>query len=142
MNAIDLTNSLVWTHLINPVSSATNNAASAGFDTRGYEGMITVDVAAGIRSAGDAGSQFVLYLQGSDTNAASNATNAVAATGLGAASLVYTGTTNNTASVAQLTYDPRANHRYLFLRTVITGGNSPAAPVSAVAVGQLQQQPT
>ncbi len=138
---VDLTNSLDFRTLIAPVSSATNNAASAGFDVQGYTGMITVRVAAGIRTAGDAGSQFVIYLQTSDTNNASNASNIAAAPGFSSSSKVFTGTTNNTASAAILTYDPRANGRYLFLRTVITGGNSPAAPVSATAIGQFQMQP-
>ncbi len=134
---VDLTNSLTYTTLIAPVSSATNNAASAGFDTSNYEGMISVRVAAGIRSAGDAGSQYVIYLQASADNTNANATNCVGTAG----SLVFTGTTNNTASAATLTFDPRAEKRYLFLRTVITGGNSPAAPVAATAIGQKQVQP-
>lgn len=137
MNAVDLINSLTYTSLIAPVSSATNNAASAGFDTTGYEGMLAIRVSAGVRSAGDAGSQFTIYLQAADTNNASNASNCSGTAG----SLVFTGTTNNTASAGVLTFNPRAEHRYLFLRTVITGGNSPAAPVAATAIGQLQMQP-
>lgn len=137
MNAIDLVNSLTYTTLIAPAASATNNAATAGFDTLGYEGMLAVRVNAGVRSAGDAGSQFTIFLQSSDTNNASNATNCTGTAG----SLVFTGTTNNTASAGTLTFNPRAEHRYLFLRTVITGGNSPSAPVSATAIGQLQMQP-
>ncbi len=133
---VDLTNSLTYTTLIAPVSSATNNAASAGFDTSNYEGQIAVRVAQGIRSAGDAGSSYSIFLQASNDNTAANATNCVGAYG----SLVFTGTTNNTASAATLTFDPRAEKRYMFLRTVITGGNSPAAPVSATAIGQKQVQ--
>ncbi len=133
----DTVGSQTFTDLIAPVSSATNNAASAGFDTNGYEGIIAVHVAAGIRTAGDAGAQFVVHLQASATNNASNATNTVGTLG----SRVFSGTTNNTASGATLTFDKRAEFRYLFLRTVITGTSSPAAPVTAVAVGKLQMQP-
>lgn len=134
---VDLINSLSYGQLIAPISSATNNAASVGLDTQQYIGQMSVIVNAGIRTAGDAGSQFVVLLQASATNAASNATNCVGTFG----SIVFSGTTNNTASQGILTFDKRAEFRYLFLRTVITGGNSPAAPVSASFVGMLQQQP-
>ncbi len=133
----DTIGSQTFTTLIAPVSAATNNAASAVFDTKGYEGMIAVRVAAGIRSAGDAGSQFVIYLQASADSTSTNATNCVGTYG----SLVFSGTTNNTASAGTLTFDPRTEKRYLFLRTVITGANSPAAPVAATAIGKLQMQP-
>lgn len=133
----DTVGSLKFNSLIAPVSSATNNAASAGFDSLGYDGIIAIRVAQGIPTVGDAGQQFVVHLQASATNAASNATNTVSTLG----SRVFTGTTNNTASAATLTFDPRAEFRYVFLRTVITGGNSPAAPVSATAIGHLQMQP-
>jgi hypothetical protein len=86
---------------------------------------------------GDAGQQFKIQLQASATNNASNATNCVGTFG----STLFTGTTNNAASNAVLTFDKRAEYRYLFLRTIITGGNSPAAPISATAVGVLQMQP-
>lgn len=133
----DAVNSQQFVNLIAPVASATNNAASAGFDTNGYEGIIAVLVKQGVPTVGDAGQQFVVHLQASATNAASNATNTVGTFG----SRVFTGTTNNAASQAVLTFDKRAEFRYLFLRTVITGGNSPSAPVAALAVGRLQMQP-
>ncbi len=133
----DTVGSQTFTTLIAPVASATNNAASAGFDTNGYEGIIAVRINQGAPTVGDAGQQFVVHLQASATNAASNATNTVGTFG----SRVFTGTTNNAASGATLTFDKRAEFRYLFLRTVITGGNSPSAPVSATAVGKLQMQP-
>lgn len=133
----DLVGSTVTTALIGPISLATNNNASVGFDTNGYEGIIEVIVSQGVPTVGDAGQQFTIYLQASATNAASNATNTVSTLG----SRVLTGTTNNTRTTATLTFDKRAEFRYLFLRTVITGGNSPAAPVVAFAVGRLQMQP-
>ncbi len=133
----DTVGSQTFTQLIAPVSSATNNAASAGFDTQGYDGIIAVNVSQGAPTVGDAGQQFKIQLQASATNNASNATNCVGTFG----STLFTGTTNNVASKAVLTFDKRAEYRYLFLRTIITGGNSPAAPVSAVAVGTLQMQP-
>lgn len=134
---VDLINSLSYGTLTAPISSATNNAASAGVDTQNFIGQISVIVNAGIRTAGDAGSQFVVLLQASATNAASNATNCVGTFG----SVAFSGTTNNTASQAVLTFDKRAEFRYMFVRTVITGGNSPAAPVAVAYVGMLQQQP-
>src|SRR5204862_42702 len=84
-----------------PISLATNNTATAGFDTNGYEGEIAVIVSQGVPTVGDAGQQFVVHLQASATNAASNATNTVGTLG----SRVFTGTTNNTASQAVLTFD-------------------------------------
>ncbi len=133
----DIVGSQTFTSLIAPVSSATNNAASAGFDTQGYEGIIAVRVAQGAPTVGDAGQQFTVRLQASATNNASNAANCVGTFG----STLFTGTTNNAASGATLTFDKRAEFRYLFLRTIITGGNSPAAPIAATAIGKLQMQP-
>lgn len=133
----DLVGSTVTSVLIGPISLATNNNATVGFDTLGYEGIIDVIVSQGVPTAGDAGQQFTIFLQASATNAASNATNTVGTLG----SRVLTGTTNNTRTVATLTFDPRAEFRYMFLRTVITGGNSPAAPVAAFAIARRQMQP-
>ncbi len=134
---VDTIGSQTFSTLIAPVSSATNNAASTGFDTNGYEGILAVRIAQGAPTVGDAGQQFKVLLQASATNNASNATNCVGAYG----SLIFTGTTNNTATAATLSFDKRAEFRYLFLRTVITGGNSPAAPIAATVVGKLQMQP-
>ncbi len=134
---VDLANSLSYATIFPPLASATNNAASTGFDTQGYIGQLSVIVNQGVPTAGDAGQQFKVLLQASDTNNASNATNCVGTSG----SLIFTGTTNNTATQGVLTFDKRAEHRYLFLRKVISGGNSPSAPISAVVVGTLQEQP-
>lgn len=133
----DTAGSQTFSRLIGPISLATNNNASAGFDTNGYEGEIAVVVAQGAPTVGDAGQQFTIFLQASATNAASNATNCVGTHGV----TIFTGTTNNAASTGVLTFDKRAEFRYLFVRTTITGGNSPAAPVAAIAVGKLQMQP-
>ncbi len=133
----DTIGSQTFATILAPVSLATNNNASVGFDTNGYEGEIAVLVSQGAPTVGDAGQQFTIFLQASATNAASNATNTVGTLG----SRVFTGTTNNAAKQSVLTFDKRAEFRYLFVRTVITGGNSPAAPVSIAAVGKLQMQP-
>lgn len=133
----DIVGSQTFTRLQGPIAMATNNNATVGFDTNGYEGEIAVIISQGAPTVGDAGQQFTLYLQASATNAASNATNTVGTLG----SRVFTGTTNNAASQTVLTFDKRAEFRYLFVRTVITGGNSPSAPISMVTVGKLQMQP-
>lgn len=134
---VDLINSLSTGTLRTVAAAATNNSATAGLDTQGFIGQIAVNVNQGVPTAGDAGQQFKVLLQASDTNNASNATNCVGTAG----SLIFTGTTNNTATFAQLTFDKRAEHRYLFARIVITGGNSPSAPIGITYEGQLQEQP-
>jgi len=134
---VDLIGSLSYGTLLAPISEATNNTAGTVLDTQNFIGEIAVVVNQGVPTAGDAGNQFKVLLQASATNNASNATNCVGAIG----SIVFTGTTNNTASSAVLTFDKRAEFRYLFPRVVITGGNSPAAPISITYVGMLQQQP-
>lgn len=133
----DLVGSTVTTRVLGPIAIATNNNASVGFDTNGYEGIIEVIVAQGAPTVGDAGQQFTVFLQASATNAASNATNTVSTLG----SRVFTGTTNNAASLGTLTFDKRAEFRFLFLRTTITGGNSPSAPLAFIVQGRLQMQP-
>lgn len=133
----DTVGSQTFTRLLGPISLATNNNASTGFNTNGYEGMLAVIIEQGAPTVGDAGQQFTVFLQASATNAASNATNTVGTFG----SRVFTGTTNNAASLAVLTFDKRAEYQYLFVRTTITGGNSPAAPIAATVVGKLQMQP-
>lgn len=134
---VDLVNSQQFNTILAPISMATNNNATVGFDTKGYDGIIAVRVNMGVVTAGDAGMTFTVRLQASATNAASNATNCVGTIG----STLFTSTTNNTASAATLTFDKRAEYRYMFLRTIITAGNSPAAPFAITAVGQLQMQP-
>lgn len=133
----DTIGSQTFTRLYGPISLGTNNTASTGFDTRGYDGLLAVIVEQGAPTIGDAGQQFTVFLQASATNAASNATNTVGTFG----SRVFTGTTNNTASIGVLSFDPRAEFRYLFPRVSITGGNTPTAPISITIVGKLQMQP-
>lgn len=133
----DTAGSQTFTRLLGPISLATNNNVSAGFDTQGYEGELAVLIEQGAPTVGDAGQQFTVFLQASATNAASNATNTVGTFG----SRIFTGTTNNAASLAVLTFDKRAEFRYLFVRATITGGNSPAAPVAYSVIGKLQMQP-
>jgi len=75
---------------------------------------------------------FTTLLQSAANNTASEATN------ISGASYVTGG--NNAASyLGQIQFDPRACFRYLFARTVITAGNSPAAPTSAVLIGQKKK---
>lgn len=133
----DTIGSQTFARILGPISLATNNNASVGFDTIAYEGEIAVIIEQGAPTVGDAGQQFTIFLQASATNAASNATNTVGTIG----SRVFTGTTNNAASIGVLTFDKRAEFRYLFVRSTITGGNSPAAPVAFTTVGKLQMQP-
>jgi hypothetical protein len=128
----DPKNQLTFTTLLPPLSRATNNAASAGVDLRGYS-TACVQVNVGVQTAGDNAMTFTTQLQSAANNTASEATN------ISGASYVTTG--NNAASYSgQIQVDPRACLRYLFARTIITAGNSPAAPTSAVLIGIKQVQ--
>jgi len=128
----DPKNEFTHTSIIRAASYATNNAASAGFDTRGYTtGALEVIVDIGVKTAGDNDGAIAVLVQSAANNTASEATNV---------STLNVSTTNNTAALGQLQVDPRGTFRYLFLRRVITGTNSPAYPVSAVVVGKKQVQ--
>ena len=133
MNA-NLTQSLTYGSVYAAKSVATNNTVSAGFDTKGYIGQLAVMVDAGLLTAGDSNSTLTVQIQGSATNNASNATNISSTTSSVTA-------TNNAVAFGQIIFDTRAEYEYLFARMTITGGNSPARPVSVSVVGVKQVQP-
>jgi len=127
----DPANQLTHATIRAPISSATNNAASAGFDTRDYVGKIAVRVELGVKTAGDNDGAITVTLQSAANNTASEATTL---------SVGNVATTNNTPLGGTLSVDTRTCSRYLFARIVIAGTNSPAYPVSISAIGQKQVQ--
>jgi len=130
----DPKNNLTFTTLLVPLSRATNNAASAGFDTRGYnEGTLAVRVNIGVQTAGDNAMTFTVKLQHAANNTASEATDIAGAN-------VASGGNNAASYSGTIQVDPRATLRYLFARIIITAGNSPAAPISADVIGIKQVQ--
>lgn len=133
-------NELTFGTLLSPISSATNNAASGGFDLRGYVDPVAVRVSLGVKTAGDNDGAITVILQSAANNTASEATNLAVGTGL-IGSTTNVATTNNTAAAGTLSVDPRACFRYIFARRIISGTNSPAYPVSATVVGKKQIQP-
>jgi hypothetical protein len=130
--SMDPKNEHTFTTIAAPISRATNNAATAGFDTLGYEGSIAVRVALGVKTVGDNDGAVTVTLQHAANNTASEATTISAAGNVA--------TTNNTAASGTLTVDSRACLRYLFARIVLAGTNSPAYPVAIEAVGTKQVQ--
>lgn len=128
----DPANELTFGVLLAPISSATNNAASGGFDLLGYENKVAVRVNLGVKTAGDNDGAITVILQSAANNTASEATNLAVGN---------VATTNNTAAAGTLSVDTRACNRFLFARRIISGTNSPAYPVSATVVGQKQVQP-
>jgi hypothetical protein len=128
----DPKNELTIDNLLSPISSATNNSASAGLDVIGTASQIAMRVKVGVQTAGDNNATFTVKLQHSDTNSAAAATDVTGAT------LVTAG--NNSAFASSVSVDPRGLKRYVFSRIVITGGNSPAAPVSVDLIRRKQTQ--
>ncbi len=131
--ALDPKNSLTFTTLQAPLSCATNNAVTTGVDLKGYEGPVAVRVNVGVQTAGDNAMTFTLLMQSAANNTASEGTN------ISGASFVTSGN-NNATHAGTIQVDPRACFRYLFMRIVITSGNSPAAPISAGVIGQKKKQ--
>jgi hypothetical protein len=129
--SLDPKNQMTFTTIAAPISRATNNAATAGFDTRGYEGSIAVRVALGVKTVGDNDGAVTVTLQHAANNTASEATTLA---------IGNVTTTNNTAASGTLSVDSRACLRYLFARIVLAGTNSPAYPVGIEAVGTKQVQ--
>jgi hypothetical protein len=130
---VDLKNSLTFTTLGAPLSRATNNVATAGFDLQQYTGEVAVRVALGVKTAGDNDGAVTVTLQSAANNTASEATTVTA--------FGNVATTNNTAASGTLLVDPRSCSRYLFARIVLAGTNSPAYPVAIEAIGHKQVQP-
>lgn len=133
---IDLANSATWVNLFPGASVATNNTASAGVDLSQFEGRPALSINIGLSTAGTTPGVTVL-IQTSATNAAANAVN-FTGTNL---SPITNPTSNNAAAVlSQVPIDVRAANRYLFIRAVITGTNSPAFPITATLVGTKKAQ--
>lgn len=133
MTIIPLSTGLTFASVYDAKSVATNNTASPGLDTQQYVGQLAVVVNIGVKTAGDNDGAVTVQIQGSATNSAANATNI-------ASTVSTAATTNNTAATAAVIFDKRAEFRYLFARITLAGTNSPAYPVSVVAVGQKQVQ--
>lgn len=131
----DPKNEMTWTQLLASKSHATNNTGSAGLDTALYVGKLGVYVNIGVKTAGDNDGTVNVVLKASATNSLGNATNIVGDTTNAVA------TTNNTAAAGVLSYDTRAEYRYLFALITLTGTNSPAYPVAVSVSGVKQTQP-
>jgi hypothetical protein len=126
------TSALTFATLRTSAAHATNNTASAGLDIRDYVGRIAVRVNIGVKTAGDNDGAITIKLQGAANNTAAEATDITAAGNVA--------TTNNTAASGTLYVDTRANYRYLFMRLILAGTNSPSYPVSVEVVGTKQVQ--
>lgn len=129
----DPSKELTWSTLY-AAKSTTNNATGTTLDMKGYQGRIAVRVNVGIMTAGDTLSSARINLQASADGNVSNATNLSTST-------YHDSTTNNTANSGTLVVDPRAELRYLHVRAVMTGANTPAFPLSVSAAGVQQVQP-
>ena len=127
---VDATNELTWTQLLAAKSHATNNVGSNGLDTRDYVGKLAVHVNIGVKTAGDNDGAVNVVVRASADNTIANATNIVGTTTNAVA------TTNNTAASGTIQFDTRAEYRYLHALVTLTGGNSPAYPVSVSVAGQ------
>jgi hypothetical protein len=130
----DPKNQLTWTQLLASKSHATNNVGSSGLDVSAYEGSLACIVNIGVKTAGDNDGAVTVQIKASATNALANATNITTATSA-------VSTTNNTAAHGVITFDKRAEYRYLFALVTLSGTNSPAYPVSVSVGGKLKSQP-
>jgi hypothetical protein len=128
---IDPKNALTFTSVI-PAKSQTNNTGNGGLDLKDYVGSVAVVVDIGVKTVGDNDGAIAVRVTTSSTNNISNGTN------YGSSTIA---TTNNTAATGTITVDTRDALRYLFAVPAVTGTNSPAYPVSVVAVGQKRVQP-
>lgn len=127
----DPKNTQTTTSLLASKSHATNNVASGGMDLKGYVSQIAVRVNLGVKTAGDNDGAVTVIVQSAANNTASEATNI---------STLNVATTNNTALSGEVLVDPAACFRYLFVRVILAGTNSPAYPVSVEARGVKQTQ--
>ena len=121
-----------FTTVLAAKSHATNNIGSTGVDIRQYVGRIAVRVNIGVKTAGDNDGAVTVTVKAAANNTLSEAT-AISGTNTVA-------TTNNTAASGTITFDRRAEYRYLFALVTLSGTNSPAYPVAVEAVGTLQVQ--
>lgn len=130
---IDPKNALTYSTLIAP-KSQTNNTGAGGLDLVGgnYKGKVAVVVNVGVKSTGDNDGAITVRVTTSATNNISNAVNYGTST---------VATTNNTAAQGVISVDTRDALRYVFAVPAITGTNSPAYPLSAIAIGTQEVQP-
>ncbi len=130
---VDPINNLTFAQIYGPISLASNNTASAGFDTQQYIGKLAVRVNIGVKTVGDNDGAVTVQIQASATNSAAAATNITAA-------INTVSTTNNTAASATIAFDKRAEFRYLFARVTFAGTNTPTYPISIGVVGTKKVQ--
>lgn len=128
----DPANELTFSTIRAPISSATNNAASNGFDIRGYTGKIAVRVQIGVKTAGDNDGAITVKIQHAANNTAAEAVDLAVGN---------VATTNNTTASGTLSVPVRGTNRYIFARIIIAGTNSPAYPVAIDSVGVKKVQP-
>lgn len=127
---IDPINELTFGQLL--PKSQVNNVGGLLLDRKDFHGRINVRVSIGTKTVGDNDGNIVLFVQHSNTNNISNAVNYGNST---------VGVTNNNTTSGSIAVDTRDSYRYLFLGVTLTGTNSPAYPISAIAVGQAQVEP-
>jgi hypothetical protein len=118
-----------------PAKSQTNNTGAFIADLSNYQNPVGVAFNIGTKTAGDSDGAITLRLMTSATNNISNATNYTPA--VGAANVA---TTNNATANGVLLVDPRNANQYLFYGVIVSGTNSPAYPIGAVAMGQKKYE--
>lgn len=124
----DPKNALTTTALI-ASKSQTNNTGNGGLDLRPYIGTVAVVIGVGTKTAGDADATIAVRITTSQTNNISNAVNYGTTT---------ISTSNNTVALGSIMVDTRDAYRYLFAVPALAGTNSPAYPITALAVGQTR----
>ena len=112
-----------------PAALRTGAVDGAGIDLRDFNGQVVVVVNSGNITSGATDSTFPISLMTGPTSS------------IGAASAVTLDTTitvTNVGSVQTAIVDTRKADRYLFARCTITGGSSPAFPISISLIGSPQ----
>lgn len=127
---IDPINEMVYGQLL--PKSQVNNVGGFLLDRKDVHGRINVRVSIGTKTVGDNDGNIALRVLHSNTNNISNAVNYGNST---------VGVTNNNTTSGSIAVDSRDSYRYIFLGIGLSGTNSPAYPISAIAVGQAQVQP-
>jgi len=125
---IDPANEMTWAFA--PAKSQTNNTGAFIANLSNYQGQVAVAFNIGTKTAGDSDGAITLRLMTSTTNNISNATNYTP--DVGAATVA---TTNNSTANGVLLVNPRSANQFLFYGVVVSGTNSPAYPIGAVATG-------
>lgn len=107
-----------------PVAAVAATANGTSIDLQGYTGKILMRVDAGNSTAGTNPTLDLVFKQSSDNSNWSNA------------NVSFTQITGATSQV--VSYDTRAEYRYVRLDRTIGGTNSPSFPVSVVGIAQKQ----